>query len=136
MKHFVCAATALFLANPGFASQFGYECQVREISGGSYIPEVLFIGVDDQTKAVVVSDPVILYYNDRKPIAGRIKTDNAKRTTFAWDIRIKNDFNQIATIQYRATYMKANGELNLSALPVGYADTFRGKGKCEKKPIR
>lgn len=136
LKLFTAAALTVVTASGAVAAQFGYECTIKESGTSGYIPEVVFIGVNESTKAVVVSDPVILYYNDRKPLAGRIKTDNAKRTTFAWELDFKNRANQTGTIQYRATYLKASGQMTMSALPLGYADTLRGKGKCEKKPLK
>ncbi|MFW2545004.1 hypothetical protein ACN2XU_20425 [Primorskyibacter sp. 2E107] len=133
----VAAAACIFsIGGAANAGRLGYECQVKESGGIGYVPEVIFIGVEEGSKEIVVSDPVILYYNDGQPLRGRIKTDNAKRTTFAWDLKFKNRANQTGTIQYRATYIKASGDLNVSALPLGYADTFRGKGKCEIKPIK
>ncbi|MFZ7093414.1 hypothetical protein [Primorskyibacter sp. 2E233] len=118
------------------AKSVGYECKIDASAGQGWLPEVLFIGHDQVDDSVVVSDPIILHYNDRKPINGRVKTDNNKRTTFAWTVKIKDRSNHRATINYTATYLKATGVLSMSGLPLGYTNIFTGKGKCEVKPLK
>lgn len=85
---------------------------------------------------MVVSDPVILHFNDRKPLAGRVAVDNKARITFAWDVVAKDRSGQRTTMKYRATYLKASGKLSISAKPLGYENNFVGGGRCEKKPIK
>ena len=104
--------------------------------GQRWLAEVLFIGQDQDSGTVVVSDPIILHYNDRQPVNGRVKTDNAKRTTFAWSLKVKSSSGQRATITYTATYLKASGEVSMSALPHGYTNILSARGKCTVKPLK
>lgn len=119
------------------AENYGYECRVNTVSAQlGWLPEVLFIGHDVSKKEVTISDPIILYYNDRQPVQGKLLRDNAARSTFAWDVKTQDRSGQRATIKYRATYLKASGKLSISATPLGYGNNFVGGGKCEKKPIK
>ncbi|WGW02423.1 hypothetical protein [Tropicibacter oceani] len=127
---------SLCLPAAAMAKGTGYECAIKAPGNNGWLPEVLFIGHDTTSHAVVVSDPIILYYNDRQPIQGRVKTDNAKRTTFAWKLDAKSNSNQRVTITYTATYLKGSGEVTMQAMPLGYANIFHGKGRCEVKTLK
>ncbi len=124
------------LAQPVLADGQIYECKVANTrSQGNWLPEVLFIGHDRAAKKVIVSDPIILYFNDSQPVEGKVNTDNKKRITFTW--RLRADANgQSANMAYRATYMKATGRLNISGSPLGFENRYTSSGKCEVKPLK
>ncbi|MGH1412220.1 MAG: hypothetical protein ACRBB0_01930 [Pelagimonas sp.] len=123
-------------AQPVLAAGKSYECKiVNTRSQGNWLPKVLFIGHDETKDTVIVSDPIILYFNDRQPIQGHVSTDNNKRTTFTWKLKTKTK-QQYATIAYRATYMKATGRLNISGSPLGYSNRYTSSGTCEVKPLK
>lgn len=119
------------------AENYGYECRVKTASAQlGWLPEFLFIGHDVDKEEVTVSDPIILRYNSRKPVRGKLVRDNASRSTFAWEVKTRDRSGQRATIKYRATYLKASGKLSISANPLGYGNNFVGGGRCERKPIK
>ncbi|MBO9464978.1 hypothetical protein J7443_07045 [Tropicibacter sp. R15_0] len=131
------AAAVGFLATPALAKGFTYECKVADVrSQGYWLPEVLFIGHDIDNDVVIVSDPIILHYNDSQPIAGKLSVENKKRTTFSWSVKVKTTRGQTAKINYRATYYKKDGSLSITATPLSYEERFNGRGTCEVKALK
>ncbi len=135
VKMALVASIGLF-AQPAFAGGKVYECKIGNTrSQGNWLPKVLFIGHNHTEKKVIVSDPIILHFNDRQPIEGRVSTDNSKRITFTWNLQTKVR-SQTAKIAYRATYMKATGRLNISGSPLGYSNRYTSSGTCDVKPMK
>lgn len=118
------------LATPAVA-QTVYNCSLKEAGTSNWIPPVLFIGHDPAANRVVVSDPIILHYNDRQPVEGKVDTENAKRVTFVWELKTRDSRGQSATMVYRATWVKANKRMNITAMALGYESGIQGHGTCE-----
>jgi len=81
-----------------------------------------------------VIDPIIDRFNEQKPLTAAVSVDNNKRTSYGWTLRgVRNSTGQYASaFSYRATIMKADGKLRISAKPQRYANRFTGSGRCIK----
>ncbi|SMX27973.1 hypothetical protein TRP8649_02085 [Pelagimonas phthalicica] len=133
----ILLASLGLLSTPVMAKGTAYECKVKDVrSQGYWLPEVLFIGHDPDEDVVVVSDPIILHYNDSQPVGGKLSVDNDKRTTFTWRLKVKTSSGQFARVSYRATYYKKDGTLSISAKPLNYTNRFNGRGTCEVKALK
>ncbi len=108
-----------------------YICRISENGNSGWIPEILFIGHEDDADSIVVSDPLILYYNDRAPVRGRKAAENARRVTFVWSIPASTRSGQsVRRLQFTATYLKSARRMLISATPLGYSNHFSGEGTC------
>jgi hypothetical protein len=118
------------LATPAVA-QTTYTCSLKEAGRSNWIPPVLFIGHDPAANRVVVSDPIVLHFNDRQPVEGKVDTENDKRVTFVWELKTRDTRGQSATMIYRATWVKADKRMNITATALGYESGIQGFGTCE-----
>lgn len=124
------------VATTATAKTMTYECRIDDVrSQGYWLPDFLFIGHDMERDVVVVSDPLVLNYNG-KPVAGTVRVDNNKRITFVWKLLVKSPGGQRARIAYRATYIKSDGSMSISAVPLGFQDRFTALGRCEVKALK
>jgi hypothetical protein len=129
---FAFVLAALCAAAPALAKPVTYSCTLDVPESQSWVPEQVVIRFDPDTKSVVVNDPLIVHFVG-EPVAGRVKTNNASRITFAWDLdMVKNQDGQIAPkFLYRATVAKADNSVRITAIPAGYSNTFETAGKCD-----
>ena len=113
-----------------------YECHVRDTrSQGYWLPDFLFLGYDRSQDLVIVSDQLILHFNQSQPVKGRVATENAKRITIAWTLQVDAPGLDFATIAYRGTYHKSTGVFSISASPLGFENRYVGQGRCEVKHL-
>lgn len=131
MKKLFLALSFTLLAGTAQAAD-QYVCKITNGGPTGWLPDVLFIGHDRKTDNVVVSDPIILHFNDKKPIKGVVDTDNKVRTTFRWKVRARSETSQHATLRYSATYQKASGKVTMAMYPSGYENKIFGDGTCKK----
>lgn len=108
----------------------GYKCIIKGAGDGDWIQPLIFIAYNRDAERVVVSDPMILAFNDGIPVTGRVVTDNSKRTTFAWDVQITLNVSPV-TMGFRGTYVKSNGVFSVVATPRGYSNNFTRGGTCK-----
>lgn len=108
-----------------------YTCDVAPSHDKAWIPEVLFIGHDTHKSRVVVSDPLVLHFNNRMPVEGRIASETAKRTTFVWSYLATDHRGKRARMQFQATWHKDTQKITVQATPAGFTKRFRGTGSCE-----
>ena len=128
---------ALVQAQPALAQITGHQCIVEQNARQDHwLPEVLFIGYDPQKKRVIISDPIVLYFNDRQPIEGELDTDNTLRLTVTWRIEGKSGTGQFIRMAYRATIIKATGRLSISAKLLGHDGVFTGGGICDSQKLK
>ncbi|WP_323772066.1 hypothetical protein [Antarctobacter sp.] len=113
------------------AEKTAYQCVITGASGRQWIQPLIFIALDRASDRVVVSDAAILGYNDGVPVEGRLVRDNAARVTVAWELDMRSTSNQTVRMAYRATYLKANGKVNVSARPIGFEGQFSRAGTCK-----
>lgn len=130
----MCVAVVLALSAASEASaKVTYTCTLTSAQSKTWIPKVLFIGHDQAKGRVVVSDPMVLYFNDRIPVEGRVSAETPQRITFSWDYFAKDSRGQRAKMLYRATWMKSTRKITVQASPAGYPKQFNGTGTCDLK---
>lgn len=123
-------AALAFSAAPALAKT--YDCSVRDKGNLNWISERIIIKHDEKTGDVTVIDGLINHYFG-KPIAGKVNTQNDKRITFGWTLEGGKSTLPGQTnirVVYRATVFPNTG-VTVSGKPVGYGNTFRGKGSCK-----
>lgn len=107
-----------------------YTCKLSSTQHKAWIPDVLFIGHDAQKSRVVVSDPIVLHFNDA-PVEGRVTKNTPQQITFSWDYTAQDARGKRAKMQFLATWNKAAQRMKVTAKPVGYSQSFVGRGSCE-----
>ncbi|KMK67947.1 hypothetical protein [Puniceibacterium sp. IMCC21224] len=135
MGRWILAAAVLLLTAARAQAADTYVCQIAGYDARGWIPEVLFLGDDREVGRVIVSDPLILYFNDSQPLTARIAIENVHRITFVWTLDLRAVPNLGMTrLRYRATYLKATQALHMSATAVGDDAVFTGSGTCKTAP--
>jgi hypothetical protein len=130
----VLALVAGMAAVPALAAPVTYVCKLDRGKSGTFLPPQIVLLHDPATGAVVVNDEVIVVFNGQ-PLAGVVKTDNAKRITFGWDVTQTADSGgrRVQKMQYRATVQKADRRLSVSVKPLGFSNSFESRGACVVK---
>ncbi|MGR3495102.1 hypothetical protein [Citreimonas sp.] len=95
---------------------------------GWIAPEILFLR--DGARVMVV-DGIVLMNNDEQPVEAKIADERADRVTYTWEVRSKDIGGRIVRMKYRATRFKQDGAVSVSALPLGYANSFTARGRCD-----
>ena len=133
-RPFVHVLAIAFSALAGFQAQAGtgYECAINQVSSnGSWLPEVVVVGSKDSDAKPEVFDPVIKYFVGH-PIVAKVETENDRRVTYTWEVKVKANNNQFARMLYRLTVTKKNLAAQMTAQPLGYEDVFIAPGTCKK----
>lgn len=112
-----------------------YKCTISGAGEYDWIQPLIFIAHNRTDNIVSVTDPLILGVNDGVPAVGRVTTDNAKRTTFAWEVDVTLRKSPI-TFRYRATYVKADGSVQVSAMPERNSRNFSNGGTCAMEKLK
>ncbi|SMX36787.1 hypothetical protein [Maliponia aquimaris] len=112
------------------AQKTGFKCTFEGAKDRDWIQPLIFFGLDRAIDRVVVSDPAILGLNGGVPLEGRLVQDNAARVTFAWSLETRSASNQRVRMDYRATYLKASGKVNVTARPLGLEGVYNRAGTC------
>jgi hypothetical protein len=125
------AAVIFSVACPALAD-VTMECEIKQLgNNGVWLPEVVIVAHDGDTGNAVVFDPLIEhFYGD--PLPAKIETDNARRTTYVWELKTKTSSNQDVRFKYRLTIQKADLSAAMSGVPLGYGETFQAQGKCKR----
>ena len=118
------------LCGAAAAEKTAYQCAINGTSGRQWIQPLIFFALDRAIDRVVVSDASILGFNDGVPVEGTLVRDNAARVTVSWELDMRSSSNQTVRMNYRATFLKANGKVNVSARPLGYEGLFSQAGTC------
>jgi hypothetical protein len=129
------AATAVIFVCLGLATGAGAETVQKCVfdaggAQGNWIGAEIYLSHEPGSDQGEVIDGVIAYYNSEQPVPARVATDNAKRTTYAWDLRVKDIGGQNATMSYRMTIMKATQKAQITAQALGYVGPFTAQGRC------
>jgi hypothetical protein len=111
------------------ATTLTYKCTFPKAQPGDWIQPLIFVAHDTEAERVVVSDGMILAFNDGHPVEGRVIADNHARITFGWTVDVVLRVSPIR-MAFRGTYVKATEQFSVSAQPYGYESTFSALGDC------
>jgi hypothetical protein len=127
------ARSTLLLAIPSLSHALTLDCQLTPtaIARGA-ITERYVIQHDEGSAQAIVSDGVILYYNDSQPMTAKVSEDSGKKLVVTWNVQITNKTGQMTKMQYRASWFKADGNVIIRAVPGGYSNDFEARGTCKK----
>ena len=134
IRSIISLSAGILLPASAFATDV-YVCSVKEKGNSGWIPEIVVIAHDVGSKEATVADPIIRYYLEEDSLVAKVVADNAKRTTFVWELRdFSNSTKQfVSEFEYRATIVKRTNKITLKSEPYGYDNNFYGFGKCEMK---
>jgi hypothetical protein len=118
------------LAAPAVAGTTIYECTLSSGTESGWISSPVIIAHEDGSDKATVVDPVIQSVFG-KPLSAKLKSDNDAKVTFGWLVKSQDVESQNISMTYRATILKGSNKFVLAAVPTGYANTFRGDGKCK-----
>jgi hypothetical protein len=131
MKAIQTLGLLAFLAVPGLLSAETFKCEfeANRVNGG-WIPDIVVVDYDAARQSVMVNDPLIVYFVGQ-PITGKVAVDNAARLTVTWQLKATVDAaNQLANMNYRLTYLKADKIASISGQALGYAGPYTAQGRC------
>lgn len=133
MKKLILTSFLLLQAQAAAAATSVYDCEVKPNGNDAWIPAAVHIEHDENSGDVLVADPIIYHFNERRPVPAKVATNNSKRTTFVWKIKgVKNKTGQrTPAFHFRATYYKQKGTFVVTSRADGYTDKFRGSGRCK-----
>jgi hypothetical protein len=130
-KLFASTLALLFSATASLAVV--YECQVTSKERTGWLPKVVVIDYDTDTREVTVFDPIIKHFLGG-PTDAEVDLENEKRTTFKWVVDgTTNRLAQFAKMSYRATVFRGSNKFVISGKPLGYLNNYRGTGHCISK---
>lgn len=123
---------ALLAAVPSLSQALTLQCTVPSSNaGGGYITEVYILQHDPDSGQALVSDGLIMYFNDEQPMQAKVSEDTAKKLVLTWTVTMTNGTGQTAKMQFRASYLKGDKTLLIRAIPgADYTNIFEGRGRC------
>lgn len=125
-------AGGFLLAAP--AQSLTLECSIRQTAGGGgYVTETYILQHDPATGEAVVSDGLILHFNDDQPMQAKVSADTDKKLVLTWDVLMRNGSGQTTRMRFRAAYFRDTAAVTIRAVPAGYSNEFEDRGTC--KPI-
>lgn len=123
-------AAALLLSLPSMSQALTLDCQITPNAGtGGYVTERYVFQQD--ADSAIVSDALILHFNDNQPQSAKVSEDTTKKLVLTWKVAVTNATGQITKMQFRAAYFKADGTITVRAVPSGYSNSFEGRGRCK-----
>lgn len=132
LKVFAVLSACTLFASAAHAGQTLYECTVNYGEIGKTDGVNLIIAQTDGSKEALVIDGVIAEHKEGVPARAKVVADTAKKVTFAWTVRnIPNRSGQVASLSYRATWVRGAKRMNVHLKPLGgYNNHFQGTGGC------
>ena len=113
------------------AAALTLECRLPVTgTGGGYVTGLYYFQHEQGRAEAIVSDEVIMYYNNEQPMTARVSADTDVKLVFTWNVQMTNS-GQMTRMQYRAAWFRKNGLLTIQAKPGGgYINSFEGRGTC------
>jgi hypothetical protein len=123
---------AALLALPSISQALTLECKIpASNAGGGYVTEVYVLQYDEASGQALVSDGLIMYFNNEQPMKAKVSEDSANKLVLTWNVQMTNR-GQMTKMQFRASYIKNSKSLTIRAVPGGgYSNDFEGRGKCK-----
>lgn len=64
---------------------------------------------------------------------GRVSTNTSARWTVTFRVTQRDSAGTRAQISYRSTFYRDSGQYQVTARPLGFANNWRGSGRCERR---
>lgn len=124
--------SATLLSIPSVSQALTLECTILSSNaGGGYITDLYILQYDEASGQAIVSDGLILFFNDEQPMMAKMSEDTARKLVLTWKVQMTNSTGQAANMQFRASYFKGDKTVVVRATPGGdYNNNFEGRGKC------
>lgn len=113
------------------AEEILYLCKFNpgRQQGGGWVSEDVRLLHDTVKGTIIVNDPVIQEFVGQ-PIGARIADRTAVRTTFAWEVTVKDPKKQSFRMTYRLSHFSNGRPARLTAQPGGFDNSWSGEGSC------
>ena len=96
-----------------------YDCAfVTKASNNGWLADRYILDYNGATNTVMVLDGLIQTYFGQA-IEGKIVTDTAKKLVVTWEIQTTDSGGQLAQMQFRASYFKADQTMIVRGVPPG-----------------
>ena len=121
------------VANTSIAETVTLDCKMTDLSrGGGWIPRVALVKVNTDSKAIQLLKPTSDQMNGQIDGAELIR-DSADKLMLRWVVKgTRSQSNQrTVAFKFRASIKKATGDVSIVATPLGYRNSFHGKGHCD-----
>lgn len=130
LRRLLLAAVAT--AFPTLSQAHTLECSItRSNAGGGYITDLYILQHDEASGQAIVSDGLILQFNDQQPMRATVSEATARKLVLTWAVHMRNGMGQTARMQFRASYFRADRSVVIRAVPGGdYSNIFEGRGRC------
>ena len=109
-----------------------YDCAVNPGSAnGGWLTEQYFFEYQEDRETIEIYDGLIEYFNDGKPVTGKVTGRNAAKISCSWAPFVIDGAGQRTKMDLRAVLYFANKEFSVQAKPVGYIDQLHARGVCK-----
>lgn len=124
--------STVLIAVPSFSQALTLECTIpASNAGGGYVTDLYILQYDETAGQAIVSDGLIMYYNNEQPMQAKVSEDSANKLVLTWNVQMTNKTGQMTKMLFRASYFKSTKAITVRAVPGGgYANDFEGRGKC------
>lgn len=132
MRFGISAACAAIIIGWGSTTHAAgtFQCQFEQMASNmGWIEPVIALTHAKGAQTAAVSDGVILNYIGA-PAQANVATDNAKRTTYVWNLTTQDNAGQNGKLVFRLTLMKADLSARIKVIPQGYINSFDAGGTC------
>lgn len=135
---FVMVLASIVMGAPQSAQAEQVLMQCSKTAGSSgWLPDAFTYVREAASKKITVSDPIILR-RLRAPVSGKIVRESRGQMVLTWKIKGMRDSRGTTTaaMVYRAVVKTADMSFKITASPLGFSETFSGRGKCKKVPAK
>lgn len=136
MKYCVAMGLALFgamLPQGAQAKPMIYVCDIALGGPTTWLPEKVIVSHEAGETTAFVADPIIYYFNKEQPIEARVGTDNAKRLSVAWDVKVKDKAGDQAKMNFSMTIRKAEMRASITSRVDAFDYAESAGGTCKVK---
>ncbi|KNG95356.1 hypothetical protein [Pseudaestuariivita atlantica] len=126
------------LAAPALAQvATAYTCTIQKKQDIDLVPEILFIGHRSGDKTAIVSDPIVLHFNDDQPMEAKAVRVNSEKAVFRWTVRgPRTTDHRTVRLRYEVDINRKTGAIFLAARVTELRGQLSGRGTCEIKQIK
>lgn len=125
--------SAILIASPSLSQALTLECRIiPSNASGGYVTDIYILQYDEASGQAIVSDALIMHYNDEQPMKAKVSEDTSRKLVWTWRVQMTNSTGQTANMQFRTAYFKGDKTVLVRAAPGGdYTNIFEGRGTCK-----